>query len=158
MHDDAHSKPPHDETELPDALRADLRALYGTSVDAPEDVDARILARAHRASAGSRGVARRARSGWSRAAMAAAIAAALALLLLHPSSFLRDSVPGMVGDLDGNRRIDVVDAMLLARQLREGAVRPEHGDVNGDGRVDDADVERLLRASVALRPEGGGGA
>lgn len=59
----------------------------------------------------------------------------------------------LVGDLDRNNRIDILDAFALARALDRGEA-PGPGsasaDLSGDGRVDRADVEALARRAVAL--------
>jgi hypothetical protein len=47
-------------------------------------------------------------------------------------------------------RLDIVDALTLARRLAAAESGEGRYDVNHDGRVDDADVERIARQAVAL--------
>ena len=49
--------------------------------------------------------------------------------------------------------MDVLDAFLLARRVRDGTATPVD-DVNGDGVVDHRDVDRV--AGLAVSVEGGG--
>ncbi len=52
-------------------------------------------------------------------------------------------------DVDGNGRVDILDAFAVARQLQRGnsvvAV-----DLNGDGRTTQADVDALAQRAVML--------
>ena len=52
-------------------------------------------------------------------------------------------------DLDGNGRVDIFDAFLVARALRDGQTKSDW-DVNRDGVVDSRDVVLLSRLAVQL--------
>jgi hypothetical protein len=78
----------------------------------------------------------RPRRRWMPFAAAAAIFLAVASLWMSRNPH----------DLDGSGRVDIVDAYLLASGLKDG-------DVNGDGLVDQKDVEALAREAVTI---GGG--
>jgi hypothetical protein len=52
------------------------------------------------------------------------------------------------------RRLDIVDALILAKQLKAGPVRDERWDVNGDGVVDERDL-RAITAEVVRLDKGG---
>lgn len=85
-----------------------------------------------------------------RSARSFAMAAALLLavgglwLALWPGR----TVPG---DVDRSGRVDIVDAYALAVQLKSGVKVDAAFDVNGDGKVDERDVEEIARRSVAVR-------
>ena len=96
-----------------------------------------------------------------RVASVAAVAAALLLCVWMPWS-AKDKAPArhrgeavadeavqLREDLDGNGRIDVLDAFQLAREIAAGRTGNGPRDFDGDGQVDDADVEHL--ASLAVR-------
>ena len=74
------------------------------------------------------------RRPWLGAAAAAAMLLALTATLLIPRS----------------RKPDLVDAYLLAMEIREGRGR----DVNGDGVVDQRDVDELALRAVSLGGSG----
>jgi hypothetical protein len=48
------------------------------------------------------------------------------------------------------KRVDIVDAYLLAARLRSGETVSPRYDLNEDGRVDLRDVDRLARSAVSL--------
>jgi predicted anti-sigma-YlaC factor YlaD len=48
-------------------------------------------------------------------------------------------------------RVDIVDAYSLAVRLRSGQKVELAYDVNGDGKVDERDVEEIARRSVSIR-------
>jgi hypothetical protein len=49
------------------------------------------------------------------------------------------------------RKLDIVDAYSVALRLRNGQTVESSWDLNGDGKVDDRDVDEIARRSVALR-------
>ena len=59
---------------------------------------------------------------------------------------------GVGKDIDGDGRIDIRDAFMLARQIERGGRRPAW-DFNGDGVVDRADVDLVAMAAVRLGEE-----
>jgi hypothetical protein len=59
--------------------------------------------------------------------------------------------PAIPGDVDHNGRVDIIDAYALAVQLRSGLKPDPAFDVNGDGKVDERDVEEIARRSVEIR-------
>ena len=87
---------------------------------------------------------------WRLPAAAAAIAAVALLafvLVVRPGGG-----PALAHDFNGDGRLDILDALRLARHLD---TPPEGADVNGDGRVDRADVDTLCRTLVRSRGAGG---
>jgi hypothetical protein len=61
-------------------------------------------------------------------------------------------VPALPDDIDGNRRVDIVDALRLSHQINAGG---NGRDVNGDGAVDQRDVDAIAMAAVRLDLPGG---
>lgn len=51
-------------------------------------------------------------------------------------------------DVNGDGKVDVIDALMLANQLKAGAVRT--GDINSDGTIDEKDVREIAARSVRL--------
>jgi hypothetical protein len=111
-----------------DGFRAIAARLTPAPVEVPADVRRRILAP---------------RRTWRP------VAAAAAALLVGAGAWfaLRPSAPG---DIDRSGRIDIVDAYALAVRIRSGQLDAAY-DLNGDGKVDDRDVEEIARRSVAIR-------
>lgn len=111
-----------------DGFRALAAKLTPAPVEVPADVRRRILAP---------------RRSWRPVAAAAA-----ALLVGAVAWFaLRPSIPG---DIDRSGRVDIIDAYALAVRIRSGQFDAAY-DLNGDGKVDDRDVEEIARRSVAIR-------
>jgi len=88
----------------------------------------------------------RPRRAWRPLAAAAAILLGLGALWLA-----RGGRPALPGDVDRSGRVDIVDAYALAVRLRSGQHLEPVYDVNGDGKVDERDVDEIARRSVALR-------
>lgn len=168
MTDDPIPTEPDDES-LPTQLRADLARL-SPFVQVPQSVDVAVLSRA------KADYARRARFRLAMrwASIAATVAAVVAVVfiarmaLVHSDRpFARavpDSKPGVApralpGDINGDGKIDMLDAFILARRLASGARVDPSWDVNGDGVVDQRDVDWIVKESVTLRtgdPASGG--
>jgi hypothetical protein len=79
-----------------------------------------------------------------------AAAAAAACVALMGRVVLRG--PVWPEDIDGNHRVDIVDALKLAHQINSGQGR----DLNGDGVVDRRDVDTIAVAVVRLDTNSGG--
>jgi hypothetical protein len=71
-----------------------------------------------------------------------AAAAAALLVGLGVWLFVRPPAP---------RRMDIVDAYSVAVRLREGRSVDPKWDLNGDGKVDEKDVEEIVRRSVSIK-------
>ena len=52
-------------------------------------------------------------------------------------------------DLDGNARVDILDAFAIAREIQNGRNQPGF-DINGDGRLTQADVNEIAQRAVTL--------
>ncbi|HSV99962.1 MAG TPA: dockerin type I domain-containing protein [Sedimentisphaerales bacterium] len=53
-------------------------------------------------------------------------------------------------DLDGNGRVDILDAFRLAKGIESRGPTTAEWDVNGDGRIDRDDVDDVAFAAVRL--------
>ena len=62
-------------------------------------------------------------------------------------------LPHLAGDLNGDKRLNILDAFLLARHLEHNS-RPPGGDINGDGTIDATDVRQLVQTVVRITPPG----
>ena len=130
---------------LDEPLRRDLCSLYQSHTVIPSHVNDAILNRAHARLAGMHRTPRMRKLRWA----GAAVAAAACVLLFGRVAFRSPFAPE---DIDGNRRVDIVDALKLAHQVQSGKGR----DLNGDGVIDQRDVETIAVAVVRLDASGGG--
>ena len=133
--------------ELESALGAELRrSLEVSPVEPPARVDAAVadMTRLRSDEVRRQLAARRARRWpvWT----AAAAAALLVVASLWTATVLRHG--------GRERQVDIVDAYRLARQVESGGRLDPSSDANGDGRIDRADVDELIRRAVAVRKAG----
>ena len=155
-----------DADRLPDALVAALRGVYARDVHVPRELDSRILNDARA------GFARRNRfrsrllySGF--AAAAAILIVGIVLPQLYPGAH---DMPGQrvtthmlsvmpsppqAEDVDHSGKVDILDAFVVAKLVETGKQVEATYDVNGDGKVDQSDVDRIARAAVAVAPDSG---
>jgi len=137
--DDRFTQP--DDT-MPESLRGDLKALYGRSVPVGPEVDAAILA-----------LVRRRRVAWPWMMMGAAAvlagAAGVAMWAHAGNAGAHSGAPVAVAEIA--RTGDIRDAFFLARQIKAGATPGPRWDVNGDGVVDQRDVDALAMDAVSLK-------
>jgi hypothetical protein len=151
-----------------DRWRSDLRALFGEAGEnagPPSALRESIRLRA--------ALVLRARRRQRRQRVAGGVAAACLLVVVGsiflfdgpgPPAVLRDESLALPveataveasreesprGDLDGNGRIDVRDARRLALAIRAGATEGDQ-DLDGNGLVDDGDVDLLMQRAVSL--------
>jgi hypothetical protein len=148
---------PEDEAEFAEEpssrLAKDLASLYAPPAAVPARVDDAILNRAHAQMLRSRRRTRTLR--WMGAAAAVAALAACVVLAVHftlPGS----SAPPQRGapvaiQVQPQNRVTILDALKLAREIRSGSGH----DVNGDGQVDQRDVDALASAAVQLDAQQG---
>jgi len=127
-------------------LRRDLGAVFG-QVEPSDQLRASVLQAADRHLAG-RQVRRIPRPLWRRPALATAVAAAAAIVLL----LARPDAPVPTGDLNGDGRIDILDAWRLSSDLRTGQGQ-DQADLDADGEITPDDLDRLLEQIVSV---GGG--
>jgi len=139
---------------VPDRLRRDLRGLFEPPGAVPPRVDKIILDQARQRLAKPRRLIIRLR--WAAGIAAAAAVIILGAILFNPQSGIRNPKsisPALAegrADVDANGRVDILDAFQLARQIEtRGPVAPQW-DLNGDGRIDQDDVNLVALAAVRL--------
>lgn len=137
------------EVQVPQAFVDDLAEAFAARVFVPPAVDEAILAVARRR------LVRRRRLLWWPAAGAVAAAIALAFWLGQQAGPVASgpSVPAVVAahkDIDGSGRVDILDAFALARKIEAGHGTDSNWDVNGDGVVDQEDVDAIAAAAVSV--------
>lgn len=118
---------------LPKPLIAALREMDKGRVFIPPERDEVILARARAEFV--RGRNRRI-IPWLAAAAALMIAA---FVILTPAP------PKIREDVNRDSRVDIRDALLLARKISDGQAKGSVWDLNHDGRVDQSDVGAITR-------------
>lgn len=132
------------ELRAPRRLRDDLTALYGGGAPPTDEVDGAIVAMARRRLERRRRVPGLLR--WVGPMAAAAAAALVAVWLFHPAQ----EVTALRQDIDRSGRVDILDALSLARHVESGRdVRPEW-DMNSDGLVNREDVDLIAMSAVSL--------
>jgi hypothetical protein len=137
----------HMQEELGQALQKDMRTLYRVPVSIEPAIDAAIAALARDRAAAAlrrRSVARLARWGLFAAA-GLALGVSLTVYLARPTPATRVA---LAEDLNHDGVVDILDALILERAV-EGK-GPGLVDLNGDGSVDQRDVDRVAMAAVSL--------
>jgi hypothetical protein len=149
MNHDSHNKDPH----IPTRLEGDLRSAFGGFGGVPAEVDRAVLGMVEGVAAGAR--RRRWGSGGRRmvlmgAGVAAAAAVVVVVWVVGPD-VARHGKGGAVaaalaGDLNGDGKVDMLDALIEAERVKGG----KGADVNGDGKADAADVDAIAMSAVRL--------
>jgi len=131
--------------EAPAKLAAALKAGSRRKIFVPPTIDEAILkaARAQLRPATKPNVFRLPRWILWPALVGACAAAALIVHIMTPMQFARE-------DLNRDGKVDILDSFALARELKHGGSLPAFLDVNGDGVVDDRDVNAIASQAVAL--------
>ena len=149
------NQPDEQDPEVPEPLGAALRNLYAAP-PVPAAMDAEILREARA------GFARRRRFRLAFAGAAAAAAAGIALAFLIPalmetgtgtgrgvsSSQMLMVAPAADEDIDRDGKVDILDAFVVARLIQVRGDIDRSYDVNGDGAVDQSDVDRIAAVAV----------
>jgi len=145
---------------LSDRFREDLRNLFEPAGSVPPEVDRAILAQAPHRLARPRRIILPLR--WAGGIAAAAAVITLGVFLYygarsdnHPSSIIhhQSAAAERRADLDGNGRVDILDAFQLARHVESREPVDAGWDLTGDGRVDREDVDAVAFAAVRLGPD-----
>ena len=53
-------------------------------------------------------------------------------------------------DIDGNGKVNIIDAYLMDRRLMSGVALPKKLDFNGDGNINHEDINTILKTAVSL--------
>jgi len=143
---------PATDPRIPDRLVEELRGAYRPVRPIGGGIDAAVvaMARAHLAAR------RRRRMVLIAGTLAAAAGLAIAAVVAWPGSRGTrggpiTGAPGRVtvGDINGDGVVDMLDALVLAKDVERRLGR----DINGDGVVDSRDVDAV--AQLAVRLDGG---
>ncbi len=152
--------PTDSDLQAPPAFARDLKALYTPPSAIPLTTDQAILARTRRQSVGRR--RKRLLVRW--AVPPAAAAAVIMWVVFNPfvtpdvddsphfeaSGPLATRQPADHRDIDGNGRVDILDALALARSIKDNHVAQQPWDFNGDGLIDRKDVDTVAQSAVRL--------
>jgi hypothetical protein len=135
-----------------DQFAHDLRAIYRDDVKVPAKIDDAILnrARAHFARPSPRGLVLRI----GALATAAAAVVVIGIFLAKPQA-AKDASQVAVAprDVTAKNGVDIVDALKVARDIRDGRANVVRDDFNHDGAVDQRDVDAIAMAAVQLPEE-----
>jgi hypothetical protein len=139
------------EPTAPPRLVDALRSVHNQKLLVPPSIDEAILgqARARLDGASEKAEVRVVRfPGWGLAA-AAAVVLGLGLGFLvnrlsHPPAVIARE------DVDRNGRVDILDAFALARKLKQSGAAGTALDLNGDGIVDQRDIDWVAARAVKL--------
>ncbi len=148
---------PFDQDDLPQRLVDQLRTMHAR-VDVPPAVDAAILRDARSGFARRRRFRLAVRGAVAVAAAAAVIAIALPLFRVSYSSapqqarvaskMLSAAPQHAREDADGDGKVDILDALVVAKLIDARKQLDETYDVDGDGKVDQSDVDRIATVAV----------
>ncbi len=67
-----------------------------------------------------------------------------------PDNDLETLPDGLAKDIDGNGRVDIIDAYIMDRRLMSGVNVSKKLDLNGDGNVNREDVNSIVKTAVSL--------
>ncbi len=139
------------DTELPESLRQALIGLQKPNIAVPGQIDHEIL-QADRSTFGRR------RRLWVGTRWAAVGLAAAAMVTIGIRLFVTGIGPGggqdrpqlaQVGDVNHDNKVDILDAYIVARHISRHEALDKAWDVNGDGVVDQKDVDQIAQMAVA---------
>lgn len=143
-----------DEYELPEALRDAIVQMHQVPLDIPAEIDLSILSGARR----SYQKRRRASMLATRigVGLAAAAMIAMAVRVFVPSSAVRAPVASsaqrlpltQAADVNHDGRVDILDAYVLARKIARHETLDPMWDLNGDGAIDQKDVDLIAGLAV----------
>lgn len=146
------------DSRISSKLSADLNVLFEPKRPVPPEVDRAVSDRIHRHfvfEKPTKDNRRRLRWAglWKVAAAAAVVIFAFSLdLTKKPAPIIDYSVRtgAQATDIDLNGRVDILDAFTLARQIKDAGQVESKWDMNGDGLIDDNDVDIVALAAVRL--------
>jgi len=90
---------------------------------------------------------------WAGGFAAAAALALLAIAILEKAPSRSSTLSFARGDVNHDGKVDILDAFIVAKRIQSGAPLSLDLDLNGDGRVDAADVALLSAQIVRLTRE-----
>ncbi len=136
--------------KVSDRLKSDLKTIFKSEQKVPLEIDRAILDKASQKLVSPR-------NHFYILRWAGPVAAAAAILICTyvfvnqkaPVAKLQTSVKSNI-DIDSSGRVDILDAFKLAKQIQTENTVDIKWDINGDGRVDDDDVQIIAYAAVSL--------
>ena len=137
---------PNNDPQLPEGLRWALVDLHTPASKVPAHVDHAILGRARIEYRGRRRMWVGTR--WAAIAMAAAAMVVIAVRLMTPVMDGNKSQLAQVGDVNHDSRVNILDAYIVARHIARHEPLDKAWDVNGDGVVDQKDVDQIAAMAV----------
>jgi hypothetical protein len=152
--------PTDSDLQAPPAFVRELKSLHASPTPIPPSTDEAILARARRHLTGRR----RSRLVLRWALPPAAAAAVIMWVVFNPlvtpdvdDSPYFEATDAMATrqladhrDIDGNGRVDILDALALARSIKDDRTDEQPWDFNGDGAIDRRDVDAVAQSAVSL--------
>ena len=139
-----------DDLQAPPGLVAALRESCKERIFVPPAVDAKVISRARE----HLQAARPDRTKWPTLQWAAALAV-LGLIAVTLTSVLSNRSADIArADFNGDGKVDVLDALALARRADAGGQMPIKWDLNSDGVVNRQDANAILTEVVALNKAG----
>src|SRR4051794_23026505 len=139
--------------QLPPRLVRELKDLHDNAhgVEVPATLDASILLRGRATIAANR--RRRRLLQWVGAAASVAAAFVVSVKVWQGRHSMQPAAPtasiAIKADLDGNGRVDILDAFYLARRVGKESPQPAW-DINGDGKIDQADIDAIAAQAVRV--------
>jgi hypothetical protein len=145
----------NNDPHIPTRLEGDLRSAFGGFGAVPAEVDRAVMGMVEGVAAGA--AVRRRRVAGRRVVLMGGVAAAAAVVVMvwvvvGPGGTRKADGPagtlaaGVQGDLNGDGKVDMLDALIEAERVKGGG----GADVNGDGKVDGADVDAIAISAVKL--------
>lgn len=139
-------------------LSAELRALYTPRTPIPDSVHDELK---HQARTGLDDLKRSRRWGGLGVIAAAAMIVFAFQLVLHqmatgprhetPSQPAQMTIVAPREDIDGNGRVNILDAFVLAKRVNASTNIDPAWDINADGKVNAQDVDAVAQAAVQLK-------
>jgi len=133
----------------------DISSSAQANVPVPDSVDQAVLAIARENAAR---VADRKRfiRRWRWPAAAAVLVASLAGIYRWDRTTQVQTegttqASALAADIDGDGSIDIVDALVLAKRIRQNEALEPSWDLNHDGKVDRGDVDAIARKVVSVK-------
>ncbi len=136
--------------KVSDRLKSDLKTIFKPGQKVSPEIDKAILHKASQKLV-------RPRNRFYILRWAGPVAAAAAIIICAyvfvnqkaPVAKLQTSVKSNI-DIDSSGRVDILDAFKLAKYIQSENTVNKKWDINGDGRVDDDDVQTIAYAAVSL--------
>lgn len=144
--------------DLPQRLREAIAGVLGVDVAVPSEVDEAIL------TAAKRSFVRR-RRAWMvmgrlsvGVATAALVTIAVRMFVVAPSShpptaMVQPAKLYQLADVNHDGRVDILDAYFVARKIARKEPLDPAWDINGDGVVDQKDVDLIATLAVSADRE-----